>query len=228
MLDAISSLKDQWFELYSQFPQYRDAILSTIIDWEWANGPRYDPRPHYFKRGITKGRLLRRKTVSIRDGLIWRCGYNIDDKCVLSRSDYGWFETLYTYNDEYIELTRYHTNYQLLRGISHLYFQKSQPSHFLSFILQGRPNEFSNDASEVWQNALNGVFNIHVEREDYIYSDHQLENISYKGWDSGYNFEQGERLWTCEYQLEYHTNGNLDRVIKHIPKINHTPVCHNG
>ena len=64
MLEVISSLKDRWFELYSQFPQYRDAIFTSVVKWEWANGPRYDPRPHAFKRGITKGRLLRRKSIS--------------------------------------------------------------------------------------------------------------------------------------------------------------------
>ena len=144
----------------------------------------------------------------------------------MSRSDFGWFETLYSFNQEYVELILYQTNYQLLRGISRLYFQKSHPSHFISFILQGRPNEFSEEASKVWQDALDGVFNIHVGQEQYVYSDQQLQTIKSVNWDSGFSHEKGERSWACEYLLEYRANGDLDRIIQHIHAINHTQITY--
>ena len=222
MLDTITTLKDQWFDLYPQYLRLHNELLDSVVRWEWANGPRYDPRPYYFQRGTTKGRLLRRKSITDRDDMVWKCGYNNEGKCVVSRSNNGTWESLSTFHDDYVELARYQTYYKILRGVSRLNFQNGQPSYFLSFILQGDPEKFGPNASQVWQLALDGLLNIAIEREDYIYSGEQLIEIKITRWDSGFEYEKRESRWEGEYHLEYRNNGALDRIIYKVPAIDFT------
>lgn len=47
MLEEIAPLKQRWFELYPHYSDVRDDMLSTVVHWEWANGPRYATLDYY-------------------------------------------------------------------------------------------------------------------------------------------------------------------------------------
>lgn len=215
MWKDIATLKERWLELYPEFTDFREVLLAKVVRWECANGPRYDPRPYYFQREFAKGRLLRRLSADSdnSDG-IWKCGYDNQNRMVVSRFHRETWETIYyNFTDNYIELASFQTHYHILRGISRLYFHDTQPSYFISFNLQGDPEEFQGVAQEIWGKGLQGKLSINAEREDYHYSNTQLRLIELRRWHSGYQYDKHERLFEMEYSLDYDSDGNLERIL---------------
>lgn len=220
MLDEISDLKERWFEIYDIFSDLRDTRLASVVRWEWANGPRYDPRPFYFKRDTAKGRLLKRELPQgERDDRVWKHGYDDQERIVLSRSDNGQWETLFSFEDEFVEMTRYQIKHKLLRGISRVYFRDNHPSHFISFMLRGDPYSFHGSAQEIWRDAFDNHLSFGVDREEYQYADDLLTQIVCKHWEQGWLHDRQEFTGEWDYHLAYDMKGALDRITSTRPSL---------
>lgn len=216
-LDAISALKQRWFEIYPQFAHFRDSLLAKIVRWEYANGARYDPRPFYFLRDTAKGRLLRRKlTPDTKEENVWVHGYDHEGQIVLIRSFRGTWEAIYIFADNYVEILRVQGQWNILRGISRLYSKDGFPSHYLDFAIRAWPTMFEGSAEQIWQNSIDGEMSIAIEQEHYVYSGGQLTRIDLTRWDNGFSYKRQEQQWETEYDLTYNAAGKVEQIDIHI------------
>jgi hypothetical protein len=211
MLDDITPLKERWLELYPKFTDYREKLLATVERWEWANGPRYDPRPFYFQRELARGRLLRHAPANEDRALgAWYCGYDSQDRMIVSRRLNGKQETFYSFTDVYIESFTFQT-YLGLYGISRLYFANGHPSYFLSFSITGNPELFHGSVQEIRAQSEQGTLGIFVEREDYEYSDALITLIKLIRWNNAFHYVS-DQSFEMEYRLHYDSKRDLERI----------------
>jgi hypothetical protein len=213
MLEEIAGLKQRWIELYPQFPEIRDEMVSRVARWEWVNGAHYATQ-HYYVQQVIKGEPLMKLPVenATQHAGDFHYGYDAEGKLVISHLNGEAWENLYSFSDDLIETTAYHAAHPVLRGLTHVFHTGDRPAHTLKFFLQGHLSEFIGTAEDIWNGALERDHNLVADREDYTYAGESLVRIRTKHWEHGWHHSEPDKVVESEHKFDYLPSGELERI----------------
>jgi hypothetical protein len=231
---VFAELEKRWRELYDQYEAVK-ASLPPVVRWEWANRPRYDPRPFHFLMNPPRGRVIKQQPQDDRQRVYqYEYGFDADGRVCVHRYYVfaNHWETFYTYTADHIEIMTF-GHYQgryLMNELALCTMQKGRMQHYggikvnyyyidpsLPYPAPGEVNRYVGEglekatAEQIWERLSNREHGIVHYNEDYVYERKRLTQIKlYSAWST-------TGSWNANNDLRYDERSRLNRITQHVP-----------